>query len=132
MSAAEDYIDSIRLALTGMGFPQVKPTIKLEPYQEAFYEWAQSDSKSAFGFKSRAKGPSWGNYQFELLERITNSLADAGWKFIEKEGPRGFYYEGVRHKKGLARVMGEQHPTKQAAFAAALRQANGIQFPLFH
>lgn len=69
----------------------------------------------------------WAEYQFRLAKRRAATLSSHGWKFLEKEGPRGHYYEGFGPRG--ARVMTEQKEDIREAFLAAIDHAHRVQFP---
>jgi len=64
------------------------------------------------GFEERAAG---------LLKLRAETLSRHGWRFEEKAGPRGIYYEG--HGPRGMRIMAQQCPTKEAALTEAINHA---------
>ncbi len=70
--------------------------------------------------------PGFEEWASSQLQRLAEILSRRGWRFEEKAGPRGIYYEG--HGPRGMRIMGEQRPTK----ADALTEAFNHAFRLHH
>lgn len=66
-------------------------------------------------------------YAFQLSRKFAATLTRKGWKFLEREGLRGFYFDGINARTGK-KILGEQRTTKEEAFLAALKHAHDVEF----
>lgn len=70
--------------------------------------------------------PDFARHMFKVYRRLAGKLTEKGWKFFQRKGPRGHYFDAISPKGD--RAQGEQCESPQEALIKVLSQVSDIEF----